>query len=29
MMGDNLFDVCSNLIPSKGQLLSEERCKKI
>ena len=29
MMGDNLFGVCSNLTPSEGQLLSEEKCKKI
>lgn len=28
MMGDNLFDACSNLIPSEGQLLSEEKVKK-
>lgn len=28
-MGDNLFDACSNLIPSEGQLLSEEKVKKI
>lgn len=28
MMGDNLFGVCSNLTPSEGQLLSEEKCKK-
>ena len=27
-MGDNLFGVCSNLTPSEGQLLSEEKCKK-
>lgn len=28
MMGDNLFGACSNLTPSEGQLLSEEKCKK-
>lgn len=28
-MGDNLFDACSNLIPSEGQLLSEEKVKKL
>lgn len=28
MMGDNLFGECSNLTPSEGQLLSEEKCKK-
>lgn len=27
MMGDNLFGACSNLTPSEGQLLSEEKCK--
>lgn len=27
-MGDNLFGACSNLTPSEGQLLSEEKCKK-
>ena len=28
MMGDNLFGVCSNLTPTEGQLLSEEKSKK-
>ena len=28
MMGDNLFGACSNLTPSEGQLLSEEKSKK-
>lgn len=28
MLGDNLFGECSNLTPSEGQLLSEEKCKK-
>ena len=28
MMGDNLFGVCSNLTPTEGQLLSEEKIKK-
>lgn len=28
MMGDNLFGVCSNLTPTEGQLLSEEKRKK-
>ncbi|MBQ7276812.1 MAG: hypothetical protein IJS58_06130 [Bacilli bacterium] len=27
-MGDNLFGVCSNLTPTEGQLLSEEKSKK-
>ena len=27
-MGDNLFGVCSNLTPTEGQILSEEKCKK-
>ena len=27
MMGDNLFGVCSNLTPTEGQLLSEEKRK--
>ena len=27
MLGDNLFGVCSNLTPSEGQILSEEKCK--
>lgn len=27
-MGDNLFGACSNLTPSEGRLLSEEKCKK-
>ena len=26
-MGDNLFGACSNLTPSEGQFLSEEKCK--
>ena len=29
MMGDNSFGACSNLTTSEGQLLSEEKCKKI
>ena len=28
MLGDNLFGVCSNLTPTEGQLLSEEKSKK-
>ena len=27
-MGDNLFGACSNLTPTEGQLLSEEKSKK-